>query len=87
MYIHRCGINEQTKALFSFNLDKDRLEAEMRTFYIARLIDKAEKTDEKENHLEVAKLYGPKMTHKFELMQKDKADYVKADKFEVSILP
>lgn len=36
LYLNNKGVN---KSILSFNLDRDRLEQELRVFYIARIID------------------------------------------------
>ena len=59
----------------------------MRTFYCARLIDSTELKQEKEFFAGVAKVYGPKMTHKYELIQKDRQDWLSEGDFNAIVMP
>lgn len=45
-FIHLNGIGKMTKTLLSFNLDRDRLEEELRKYYLIRLIEGDSDRDE-----------------------------------------
>ena len=46
LFIHLNGISKMTKTLLSFNLDRDKLEDELRKYYLIRLIDGDSERDE-----------------------------------------
>jgi len=59
--------------LFSLNLDKEKLEREMRLFYVARKLDNVRTVSESEMLQVTSKFFGPKFNQKQDLIAKEES--------------
>ncbi len=74
-YLHENGVVTSHQILFSLNLDKDKLEREMRLFFVARKLDSQKTFSESEMLQTTCKFFGPKFTQKQDLIAKEESAY------------
>lgn len=84
-YLHSNGVVDHLDIVLSLNLDKERLEREMRLFFVARKLDKCERSDESALLQSTTRFFGPKFNQKQDLILKEHPQ--QSEKVDLTIMP
>lgn len=84
-HLHKNGVSASHEIILSLNLDKERLEREMRLFFVARKLDNNDAFNESIILESTAKFFGPKFNQKQDLIMKEEC--YESEKIDLTILP